>query len=136
MATNPERIAASWQANPSETTVRMHGGGEVVNTDRRAADCSSAEFDWALLRRAQPANTLLDQSRRWLFALPANIRPSALPQFYPRIINQLACAWHDNECLNSIFGDLLIDHRGNRSGFPPPVRRELISLWRHWRDDA
>lgn len=135
MSIDQDRLAdEAWLLGARPATVRHQEGSEVVCTDRPAHEGpQEQDIDWTAYRHAEPANHLLDPSRRWLFGLPPSVRPSALPHLYPRIVNTLAGSWHDSECLNVIFDDLLIDHRGNRAGFPPRVRVELIALWRYWR---
>jgi hypothetical protein len=88
--------------------------------------------DMQRLRRACPAETLLSQTKRWFDALPESVRPNLLLTQFPRIANALASAWpYQRECLQH-FGELMVDSRGNRRGFPLGIKRELYAL-RSWR---
>ena len=64
-------------------------------------------------------------------AAAADLRPERLSSQFPRIANALAVVWNEpNEC-QAVLDKLLDDGRTERTGFPPPVRNELITL-RTW----
>ena len=69
----------------------------------------------------------------WLVRLSDELRPLALCDRYPRIANRLAICWEDPQLTALVFRELLEDRRGNRRGFPPDVKRELITLRDHMR---
>lgn len=88
--------------------------------------------DWSAMRKAQPANFLFPQSRKWLEALPPEVAPSALATEYPRIVNIIVSQWSDPLGVPELFEELLGDRRGGRAGFPPAVRRDLLNLQEFW----
>lgn len=102
-----------------------------------AAAPSAAEWEsmrqalWEPLRRvARVEDTVLfNDTKRWLVALPAGLRPRELPARFPRIANELARLWNDRLALDAYFDDLLVDKRSGRQGFPPLVREELVALF-------
>ena len=60
--------------------------------------------------------------------MPAEVRPLALLRAFPRIANILARTWNDAAEFQTSLEDLLIDRRGNRSGFPVEVLEDLLTL--------
>ncbi len=114
--------------------VRAQASREVVDTQAIAWPAGGrVMLHPAAVRRAQPENFLLPIARRWLASLPTPVRPRALAHSFPRLVNRFAAAWDDEPSLTLVFSDLLIDHRGNRKGFPPAVKADLHRLWRHWQ---
>ena len=69
---------------------------------------------------------------QWMLGLPQEVRPVELLRRYPRIANRLAECWSDAEATDRNLDDLLIDRRGGRQGFPPPVAEELVRLRERW----
>jgi len=100
----------------------------------KAADASippesrETESVWAPLRKTNPLNVVLPLSREWLDSLPPDVRPTALAEQFPRIVNVIAVAWNDLPATRKLLDDLVIDRRGTRSGFPLRVRQELKAL--------
>jgi hypothetical protein len=80
------------------------------------------------MRKADPVNYLLPASKRWLTSLPSEVQPLALATQYPRIVNLLAQHWDDREACVAFFRHLLLDHRGNRQGFPVAVESDIRTL--------
>lgn len=80
------------------------------------------------LRKAQPAATLLPKTASWLATLPEHIRPMELVNQFARITNIFAATWHAPVECRRYFGELLIDKRGGRNGFPPEVIADLLRL--------
>jgi len=76
---------------------------------------------------------LSDLAHRWLDQLPARVRPLKLSEQYPRITNRLALCWNDAKLTEHLFAELMLDRRGGRGGFAPPVATELLAL-REWFD--
>jgi len=83
-------------------------------------------------RRANPANFLLPGGIHWFTSLPNGLRPVALAERYPRIVNQLAQSWRSPSACRAKFEDLLSDRRGNRRGFSQDIRHELVRLQGHY----
>ena len=67
----------------------------------------------------------------WLMALPANARPKALSEQYPRIANHLAEHWSDLACAQMAMMRLLADERGSRKGFSLQIEQEVGRLAAH-----
>jgi len=88
------------------------------------------------LRKADPVNYLLPASNLWLASLPREVRPLALVTKYPRIVNLLAQDWNDHEACAAYFGHLLVDHRGNRQGFPFAVKSDIRILQEYFLHSA
>ena len=80
----------------------------------------------------QGSAVLLDETSRWIAALPANVRPIALARKFPRIANSIAELWRRVASCEEYLDTLVLDLRGNRSGFPPDVARELTALRNHY----
>ena len=91
-----------------------------------------AERDWSSVRKARPAEYLLPLTEKWFDAFPSDKAPGALATQYPRICNLIAVHWNDMRGAPELFEDLLTDRRGGRAGFPPAVRRDLISVQEQW----
>ena len=87
--------------------------------------------DWLSHRKNRPIDRLLPIAERWNGALPASLRPEALIAYYPRIANLLALQSSDRSALTAYLDELLVDRRGRRQGFPPPVLAELLRLRNH-----
>lgn len=85
------------------------------------------------LRKAQPVEHLLPASVNWFESLPHDVRPVALAEKYPRIVNLIAQQWNDYDACCSYFGALFTDRRGTRRGFPSDVHRELRVLFEHYQ---
>jgi hypothetical protein len=82
--------------------------------------------DWAIRRKARPAETLLPMTARWMATLP--FQPMALAKTFPRIANTLTALWSRPDMLSGYLSDLLVDKRGGRQGFPADVLEELHAL--------
>jgi hypothetical protein len=91
-----------------------------------------APIDWTGLRQAAntSAHMLAPDTLRWLAQLPREVRPLELFHTYPRIANQLA-ALGNAAAVSAFVGDLLIDKRGDRQGFPGGIALELSRLQEH-----
>lgn len=89
-----------------------------------------AAQEWALLREPPTERDmkLTGLALSWLERLPLPLRPVNLCSRYPRVANRLALCWSDAVLCGRLFDDLLVDRRGNRKGFPPPVAEELMRL--------
>lgn len=89
--------------------------------------------DWFKRRRPADARDvrLTPLAIGWLDRLPPEVRPLDLPRAYPRLANQLAEAWNDVDGCLAMLGDLVVDQRGDRRGFPSRVALELVALRDH-----
>jgi hypothetical protein len=98
---------------------------------RKALDGPSKADDKAKtnVRRSSDANPiLLAATVEWMAELPYAVRPSELAQRYPRIANSVAELWRRVARCEEYLDSLLVDQRGDRKGFPPPVAQELTAL--------
>ena len=86
------------------------------------------EVDWSRVRRARPLDRVLPGTQQWAQSLPMELTPDGVVRMYPRIANYLAIAWQDPNAVQEVLDDVLIDRRGGRQGFPPPVQKELLRL--------
>jgi hypothetical protein len=85
---------------------------------------------WEERRRRSMATdrALTGRSLEWLIGLPEVVRPEALRDQYPRIVNGLSERWPDHARVLPYFEHLLNDPRPGRRGFPEAVQRELELL--------
>jgi hypothetical protein len=74
---------------------------------------------------------LTGRSLEWVMRLPTALRPLALIDHFPRIVNSLSASWDDIEESLSVFDHLLNDRRIARRGFPAGVRLEIEALCEH-----
>lgn len=90
---------------------------------------ASAQVDWSEVRQAPDRVnlSLTPVALRWLAQLPREVRPLELFYAYPRIGNQLA-ALGNAAAVSTFVGELLIDKRGDRQGFPGGIALELSRL--------
>jgi len=71
---------------------------------------------------------LLADTKDLIEHLPEDVRPKALPIYFPRIANEMCRRWTDTESLKEYFLSLLTDGRSGRRGFPPLVHNEILAL--------
>lgn len=104
-----------------------------VDTPSRAMPLDAR--DWEHLRAPKTAHEehLSQPAQLWLENLPARLQPMQLCLRYPRVANRLALCWRDAALTEQLFNEYLLDRRGDRKGFPPPVAIELLRL-REWHD--
>ena len=88
----------------------------------------AARNDASYKRKATPANEPLAATFKWMASLPRAIRPLALLEQYPRIVNVMAQTWSDPPAFRDYMFELLVDRRGGRHGFRENVRCELLAL--------
>ncbi len=72
--------------------------------------------------------SLSSVAHAWVRGLPVPVRPLELCNAYPRIANRIALCWDSPALVESVFNELLVDHRGQRKGFPRRVSTELLRL--------
>lgn len=92
-------------------------------------DAGSSSY-WASKRRPPRAidQALLPDAELWLASLPADARTLTLATRFPRIVNNIVARLRHPRELADYMDELLVDRRGNRSGFPVAVLTELIRL--------
>ena len=79
-------------------------------------------------RTQQNNNVLQNTTLTWLAGLPKDVRPMVLAGRYPRIANNITHIWRRVARCEEYLDTLVVDRRGNRTGFPPDVARELNNL--------
>jgi len=79
-------------------------------------------------RTQQDNNVLLNTTLTWMARLPKDMRPMALAGRYPRIANNIAEIWRRVARCEEYLDTLVIDRRGDRTGFTPDVAQELNNL--------
>ncbi len=97
-------------------------------------------------RSYQKNSVLLDTTVSWMAGLPEDLRPLVLAWRFPRIANSIADLWRRVARCAEYLDTLVVDRRGGRTGFPPDVEQELVTLrafyaelhpdnHRHWDRD-
>lgn len=79
-------------------------------------------------RQAPARQELPTETVRWALTLPTENRPLFILTHYPKIANKLAEIWSDRASVQSYFDDLMLDHRGDRAGFPREAFDDLMRL--------
>ena len=83
-------------------------------------------------RTSQTSSVLTDETSRWIAGLPPDVRPVTLARKFPRIANSIAELWRRVARCEEYLATLVVDQRGDRSGFPPDVARELTALCNYY----
>jgi len=99
--------------------------GKVQGDPNQVGEPSST---WIHQRTEQSDHVLLDTTLTWMARLPKDMRPMALARRYPRIANNIADTWRRVARCEEYLDTLVVDRRGNRTGFPPDVALELNNL--------
>jgi len=115
--------------------IQIRSAGETVMSFLRdpvvQEEAPEAKSTWAFLRKSNPANIVLPRTRKWLDSLPPDVRPTALAEQFPRIVNLIAMDWSNLRAAQKLLDGYVIDQRGGRKGFPPQIAKELKAL-RHY----
>jgi hypothetical protein len=82
----------------------------------------------AVQRTPQSGAVLQDATTVWMAELPPTLRPIMLASAFPRIANSIAELWRRVARCEEYLDTLVVDVRGDRSGFPPEVAQELRAL--------
>lgn len=100
------------------------------SASQRPRATPTTESDWQRMRDVpRPQDTVLSSlARHWCDAMGQRDRPDQLCALYPRIANRLALCWDDPTLVSRVLGELVIDRRRSRAGFPPAVLQELMRL--------
>ena len=85
-------------------------------------------WPWMRARTQRNDDVLLNTTLTWLARLPKDVRPMVLAGRYPRIANNIADIWRRVARCEEYLDTLVVDHRGNRTGFSPDVAQELNNL--------
>ena len=95
-------------------------------------------YDWEGKREAQIAHDLLLQESTcdWLASLPANIRPTNLAKQFPCVANKIASVWARPLACDKVMEELMLDHRGKRTGFPVEVGAEIAILMDYYNKEV
>ena len=117
---------ASFQFQPPRAPVAPVSRAPARVSPQAAANAAALIRQRSTPRAADAILTAL--ARAWFEALPLRPRPEQLCARYPRVANRLALCWAERELADRLFDDLLVDKRGGRKGFPPPVLAELRLL--------
>ena len=83
---------------------------------------------WVARRAPERRAVLLDTTTLWMAELPQAVRPVNLARKFPRIANSIAELWRRGARCEEYLVTLVVDLRGDRTGFPPEVARELTAL--------
>ncbi len=83
---------------------------------------------WLRRSRRVADEPLLAPTAAWLNTLPKGVRPFQLQLGFARIANELVRLWPDALACDRYLYEKVVDHRGNRRGFPPLVQEELVAL--------
>jgi hypothetical protein len=85
-------------------------------------------------RRPTPTDrALTGAAMDWVMSLPAELRPHATCERFPRVVNAIAAAWSDTAHRLQVLDHAINDYRGGRRGFPDTVQSELAALHAHHR---
>lgn len=90
--------------------------------------------DYSAERARQPRPVLLDATVAWIAELPIEVRPLALARRFPRIANSICDMWRRVARCEEYLDTLVVDRRGDRSGFPADVAQELTVLRNHYAE--
>ncbi len=101
----------------ASTRRELHGQVKRVDTPERSRQ-----------RAPQHAAVLLDATRLWMDGLPPAVRPVVLARRFPRIANSIAELWRRVARCEEYLDTLVVDLRGDRTGFPLEVAQELAAL--------
>jgi hypothetical protein len=110
------------------TVYTLHGQASLGYPRQSGRGMSVEDEQHKHLRKAAPADIPLKRTLKWMENLPAEVQPNALLRLYARVANLIAATWQDARAFGTYMESLINDKRGNRRGFPPAVRAELMAL--------
>jgi hypothetical protein len=84
--------------------------------------------------RLHAVEPIAEPTLAWLASLPAGVAPHELALQFARIANEICRLWKRPSRCERYLGDLILDRRGGRAGFPPAVLRELGILAAHYAE--
>lgn len=105
----------------------------VLDGDEMRVKMRKEQQRWESLRHLNELKDqdLLESTYHWFAKLPTELKPWELARYFPRVTNQLAEIWSRPVDCAKFLGQLLLDDRGSRKGFPENVVREIMSLQSH-----
>jgi hypothetical protein len=89
---------------------------------------SNSSWVWRRRPTRHTDQTLIVDAERWLASLPDDAQALAVAARFPRIVNNIVARLPYPRELADYMDELLVDRRGNRSGFPIAVMTDLIRL--------
>ena len=110
--------------------VSVENARKVIRGDGKPAKKS----DHSAERAREPSPVLLDATVAWIAELPIEVRPLALARRFPRIANSICDMWRRVARCEEYLDSLVVDRRGDRSGFPVDVAQELTVLRNHYAE--
>lgn len=139
-------VNANWSFRRS-TMFKLFDSPAAQAAARRAADRAERRLaeeratampDWKAQRAPERPQdqALAAHAIRWRDALDAGVRPVALEERFPRIVNRLALCWQEAALCDGVFESLLNDKRIGRRGFPAEITLELKALREYRRNMA
>jgi hypothetical protein len=105
-----------------------------MRAEQDAQQREKDEQSHAAQRSAQVSAVLVDETSRWLAGLPADVRPLHLARRFPRIANSIAELWRRVARCEEYLDTLVVDLRGDRSGFPAEIAQELTALRNYYSE--
>jgi hypothetical protein len=72
--------------------------------------------------------TLSEHTKKWIEKLPPEAHPTQLGEKYPRLLNRISSLWRHPDELMEYLNELIVDTRGDRSGFPIAIVTELVNI--------
>jgi hypothetical protein len=75
---------------------------------------------------------LSEEAKQLLESLDLNVRPVETAKRFPRIVNHIAALWKKPSMLDSYFVELMLDQRGDRTGFTSPFAGEIAALQEYY----
>ena len=97
---------------------------QELESQRKRVDDRARVAQRAPQRRA----VLLGATTLWMAELPQAVRPIMLARKFPRIANSSAELWRRVARCEEYLDTLVVDLRGDRTGFPSEVAQELTAL--------
>ena len=70
----------------------------------------------------------LKATAAWMENLPPEVQPHAIYNRMPRIANAVAALWTRPDATKAFLGNLLVDRRGGRKGFPEDILNDINRL--------
>ena len=113
-----------------------HGPRQTCNQMSHVLNFVVAETHGRRRRGLEQDESLSPLTPAWVRGLPRQVRPFELCMVYPRIANRIARSWDHVDLAESLFLELLVDHRGGRKGFPSAIAIEILRLHSFHEDRA
>jgi hypothetical protein len=118
------RASRRGAADARHSTMRPDAG---PTTMLQHAEMDTGWHHWRTPERDHD-RVLSSAALAWMKKLPQPVRPNELAAAHPRVVNRIALCWSEPELIERLFGELLVDKRGNRRGFARHVADDLMRL--------